>query len=173
MANFTGLAAGRDAVLRRAGWDVAERGLAGGPPVRVLVSGERHDTVDLALRYLGLGAPEPVAVDEQGRLRAGALQEALAAGTGGPAVVVLQAGNVHSGGFDAFPDAIAAAHAHGAWVHVDGAFGLWAAASPAYRRLVAGGGRRRLVDHGRAQDAESALRQRPRDRAGRRRPARR
>ena len=78
MANFTGLAAGRDAVLRRAGWDVAQRGLNGGPRVRVLVGAERHDTVDLSLRYLGLGLPEPVAVDEQGRLRMDALQSALA-----------------------------------------------------------------------------------------------
>jgi len=138
MANFTGLAAGRDAVLRRAGWDVAKHGLNGGPRVRVLVGAERHDTVDLALRYLGLGSPEPVHVDGQGRLRADALQSALAEGSAEPTIVVLQAGNVHSGAFDPFTDAITAAHAHGAWVHVDGAFGLWAAASPSYRRLVLG-----------------------------------
>jgi glutamate/tyrosine decarboxylase-like PLP-dependent enzyme len=138
MANFTGLAAGRDAVLRRAGWDVAQRGLNGGPRVRVLVGAERHDTVDLSLRYLGLGLPEPVAVDEQGRLRTDALQSALAQGHDEPTIVVLQAGNVHSGAFDPFADAIRAAHAHGAWVHVDGAFGLWAAASPSYQHLVMG-----------------------------------
>ncbi len=138
MANFTCLAAGRDTVLRRAGWDVAQRGLNGGPRVRVLVGAERHDTVDLALRYLGLGAPEPVAVDAQGRLRADALHEALARGPSGPTVVVLQAGNVHSGAFDPFPDALAAAREHGAWVHVDGAFGLWAGAAPSRRHLVAG-----------------------------------
>ncbi len=138
MANFTGLAAGRDAVLRRAGWDVAQRGLVGGPRVRVLVGEERHDTVDLALRYLGLGAPEPVAVDEQGRLRADALAAALDARSDEPTVVVLQAGNVHSGAFDPFTDAITMAKAHGAWVHVDGAFGLWAGASPSYRHLVLG-----------------------------------
>ncbi|MEO6144617.1 MAG: aminotransferase class V-fold PLP-dependent enzyme [Dermatophilaceae bacterium] len=138
MANFTGLAAGRDAVLRRAGWDAAQRGLNGGPRVRVLVGAERHETVDLALRYLGLGAPEPVQVDEQGRLRADALRSALSEGNEEPTIVVLQAGNVHSGAFDPFTDAIAAAHAQGAWVHVDGAFGLWAAAAPSYRHLVAG-----------------------------------
>lgn len=138
MANFTGLAAGRDAVLRRAGWDVIDRGLHGGPRVRVLVGAERHDTVDLALRYLGLGSPEPVQVDEQGRLRADALQSALEHGNNEPTIVVLQAGNVHSGAFDPFADAIAAAHTHGAWVHVDGAFGLWAAASPSYQHLVMG-----------------------------------
>lgn len=138
MANFTGLAAGRDAVLRRAGWDVAQRGLNGGPRVRVLVGAERHDTVDLSLRYLGLGLPEPVAVDEQGRLRTDALQSALSEGNDEPTIVVLQAGNVHSGAFDPFDGAIRAAHAHGAWVHVDGAFGLWAAASPSYQHLVMG-----------------------------------
>ena len=138
MANFTGLAAGRDAVLRRVGWDVVRRGLNGGPRIRVLVGAERHETVDLALRYLGLGSPEPVQVDEQGRLRADVLQSALAEGSEEPTIVVLQAGNVHSGAFDPFTDATTAAHAHGAWVHVDGAFGLWAAASPSYRRLVVG-----------------------------------
>ena len=138
MANFTGLAAGRDAVLRGAGWNVAERGLNGGPRVRVLVGAERHDTVDLALRFLGLGSPEPVEVDEQGRLRADALDSALAQWGNEPTIVVLQAGNVHSGAFDPFTDAITAAHDHGAWVHIDGAFGLWAAASPTYRHLVRG-----------------------------------
>ena len=138
MANFTGLAAGRDAVLRRAGWDVATLGLHGGPRVRVLVGEERHDTVDLALRYLGLGAPEPVAADDEGRVRADALASALAQGSGAPTLVALQAGNVHSGGYDPFAETIEVAHEHGAWVHVDGAFGLWAAASPTYRHLLAG-----------------------------------
>jgi glutamate/tyrosine decarboxylase-like PLP-dependent enzyme len=138
MANFTCLAAGRDAVLRRAGWDVAERGLVGGPGVRVLVGAERHDTVDLALRYLGLGAPEPVAVDGEGRIDPSALATALEDGDGRPTVVVLQAGNVHSGAFDPFTEAIPLAHEHDAWVHVDGAFGLFAAASGTRRHLVAG-----------------------------------
>ncbi len=138
MANFTGLAAGRDAVLRQAGWDVSTNGLHGGPRVRVLVGAERHDTVDLSLRYLGLGAPEAVPADEQGRIRADALADALAKGAGEPTVVALQAGNVHSGASDPFTEAIQVAHEHGAWVHIDGAFGLWAAASPAYRHLMAG-----------------------------------
>ena len=138
MSNFTCLAAARDAVLRQAGWDVAASGLHGGPRVRVLVGAERHDTVDLALRYLGLGAPEAVPADGQGRVRADALRAALEDGPDGPAVVVLQAGNVHSGAFDPFEEAVAAAHEHGAWVHVDGAFGLWAGASPAYRHLLSG-----------------------------------
>ena len=136
MANFTGLAAGRDEVLRRAGWDVAQHGLNGGPRVRVLVGAERHDTVDLALRYLGLGVPEQVAVDDQGRLDAAALDAALGEADG-PTLVALQAGNVHSGAFDPFGEAVRAAHRRGAWVHVDGAFGLWAGASPTYRHLVA------------------------------------
>jgi glutamate/tyrosine decarboxylase-like PLP-dependent enzyme len=138
MANFTCLAAGRDAVLTRAGWDVAERGLVGSPGVRVLVGEERHDSVDLVLRYLGLGAPEPVAADRQGRLDAADLGRALAVGDGRPTVVALQAGNVHSGAYDPFEDAIALAHQHGAWVHVDGAFGLFAGASPRHRHLVRG-----------------------------------
>ncbi|QZY30894.1 aminotransferase class V-fold PLP-dependent enzyme [Nocardioides coralli] len=138
MANFTGLAAGRGAVLDRAGWDVATQGLAGSPGVRVLVGQERHDSVDLVLRYLGLGAPELVAVDDQGRLDIAALSAALEEGDGGPTMVVLQAGNIHSGAFDPMTEAIEVAHAHGAWVHVDGAFGLFAAASPAYRPLIAG-----------------------------------
>lgn len=138
MANFTGLAAGRDTVLSRAGWDVARLGLAGSPGVRVLVGAERHDSVDLVLRYLGLGAPEPVAADGQGRIEVGALRDALAAGADRPTIVVLQAGNVHSGAFDPFAAAIDVAHEHGAWVHVDGAFGLFAGASASYRHLVAG-----------------------------------
>lgn len=137
-ANFTCLAAGRDAVLRRAGWDVAQRGLVGSPGVRVLVGAERHDTIDLSLRYLGLGAPEPVAVDDQGRIEAAALAAALEAGDGTPTVVCLQAGNVHSGAFDPFAAAITAAHDAGAWVHVDGAFGLFAGASRRHRHLVDG-----------------------------------
>jgi glutamate/tyrosine decarboxylase-like PLP-dependent enzyme len=125
-------------VLRKVGWKPAERGLNGGPRVRVLVGAERHDTVDLALRYLGLGAPEPVDVDSQGRLRPDCLSASLSAGSREPTIVVLQAGNLHSGAFDPFPEAISAAHAAGAWVHIDGAFGLWAGAAPSYRHLVTG-----------------------------------
>jgi len=137
MANFTCLAAARDEVLRRAGWDVAADGLTGAPRVRVVVGEDRHDTVDLTLRYLGLGTPEAVAADDQGRLDPSALEAALA-GHEGPLVVCLQAGNVHSGGFDPFAAAVEVAQRHGAWVHVDGAFGLFAAAAPAYRHLMAG-----------------------------------
>ena len=141
MANFTCLAAARNSVLRQVGWDVETDGLLGAPPVRVLVGRERHDTIDLALRYLGLGAGRSVEVDvdDQGRIQLDALAAALESGSeDGAAIVCLQAGNVHSGAFDPFAEAISIAHRHGAWVHVDGAFGLWAAASPALRPLVAG-----------------------------------
>ena len=139
MSNFTCLAAARDAALRRVGWDFPANGLFGAPRVRVLVGAERHDSVDVALRYLGLGAPEPVRADDQGRIDPDALAAALGQiPAGSPTIVVLQAGNVHSGAFDPFPQAIAAAKAHGAWVHIDGAFGLFAAASPANRHLIAG-----------------------------------
>ena len=137
MAHFTCLAAARGALLRKAGWDEA-KGLSGSPRIRVLVNAERHDTVDLTLRYLGLGAPEIVAADAQGRIDATALAVALATEPDRPTIVCLQAGNVHSGAFDPFAETIATAHRHGAWVHVDGAFGLWAAASPRLRHLVAG-----------------------------------
>lgn len=137
MAQFTCLAAARDEVLLREGWEVETSGLAGGPVVRFIVGEERHGTVDLAGRYLGLGSPTVVDSDEQGRIRVDALRRELAAGSG-PAIVLLQAGNIHSGAFDDFAEAIAAAHAAGAWVHVDGAFGLWAAASPRLRHLVDG-----------------------------------
>ncbi|MFJ7068518.1 pyridoxal phosphate-dependent decarboxylase family protein [Streptomyces sp. NPDC101115] len=138
MANFTCLAAGRDEVLRRAGWNAARDGLNGGPAVRVLAGESRHMAVDLALRYLGLGRPELVAADDQGRIEAGALRRALADGGRGPVIVVLQAGDVHSGAFDPFTEGVRAAREAGAWVHVDGAFGLWAAASPRYAHLTAG-----------------------------------
>jgi len=132
MANFVGLAAGRRHVLDQVGWDLDTAGLTGAPRITVLVGQERHAAVDLALRYLGLGAPVAVAVDHEGRLRPDALAHALE-GITGPSIVCLQAGNLHSGAFDPMHAAIEVAHSHGAWVHVDGAFGLWAAASPHYR----------------------------------------
>jgi glutamate/tyrosine decarboxylase-like PLP-dependent enzyme len=138
MANFTCLAAARGEVLRRHGWDVGQQGLTGGPRVRVIVGAERHESIDLGLRYLGLGAPEVVAADREGRLVPESLSAALDARPDDPTIVLLQAGNVHSGAFDPFTEAVELAHRHGAWVHVDGAFGLFAAASSAHRHLVAG-----------------------------------
>jgi glutamate/tyrosine decarboxylase-like PLP-dependent enzyme len=139
MANFTGLAAARHAVLADAGWDVERDGLVGAPPVEVVVGAERHVTIDAALRFLGLGSGRVrvVPADDQGRMDAAALPEALAA-CAGPTIVCAQAGNVNTGAVDPLPAICAAAHDRGAWVHVDGAFGLWAAASPARRHLVAG-----------------------------------
>jgi glutamate/tyrosine decarboxylase-like PLP-dependent enzyme len=137
MANFTGMAAARWRLLSDAGWDLDRDGLFGAPRIRCFVGRERHDTVDLGLRYLGLGRPQVVAADDQGRLIPEALDAALAEGSG-PALVCLQAGNLHSGAFDPFPEAIRVARKHGAWVHVDGAFGLWAAAVPELRGLTRG-----------------------------------
>lgn len=137
MANWTGLAAARASVLDAVGWDVNTRGLQGAPAITVLAGAERHASVDLALRYLGVGLPTLVDADDEGRLRVDALLTAFEA-VDGPVILCLQAGNLHSGAFDPMREAIAIAHAHGAWVHVDGAFGLWAAASPALRGQLDG-----------------------------------
>jgi glutamate/tyrosine decarboxylase-like PLP-dependent enzyme len=139
-ANTVSLAAARHHVLAAVGWDVERRGLAGGPALRVVANGERHATVDRALRLLGLGSEvvEPVATDAQGAVDVSDLAAVLARDPAGPTIVCLQAGNVNSGACDDLTAAIAVAHHHGAWVHVDGAFGLWAAACSATRHLVAG-----------------------------------
>ena len=139
MANFTCLAAARGAVLTRLGWNLDRDGMSGSPRIHVIVGAERHETIDLALRYLGLGTPDAVSTDDQGRINVDALAESLdAVGPGAPVMVCLQAGNVHSGAFDPLEAAIQVAHRHGAWVHVDGAFGLWAAAVPSLGHLVTG-----------------------------------
>jgi glutamate/tyrosine decarboxylase-like PLP-dependent enzyme len=137
MAHVTALAAARQHVLAEAGWDVNRDGLAGSPPIRVLVGAKVHVTVNRALRFLGLGAPEAVAADAQGRMVAVALAEALARGSG-PTIVCAQAGEVNTGSFDPLPEIVEAARAAGAWLHLDGAFGLWAHASPALAHLVEG-----------------------------------
>ena len=137
MANFTGLIAARQKILTEVGWDLDRKGLIGAPPVRVLVGAERHDTVDLVLRYLGLGLPIEVEADDQGRIKVDALRRELENGSG-PTIVCLQAGNLHSGAFDPFRAAVEVAHSHNAWVHVDGAFGLWAFASPTLRPMLDG-----------------------------------
>jgi glutamate/tyrosine decarboxylase-like PLP-dependent enzyme len=137
MANFTGLAAARYQVLTKVGWDLNRYGLTGAPPIRVLVGAERHATIDLALRYLGLGEPTAVAADEQGRIRTGALAKALLA-YDGPTIVCAQAGNLHSGAFDPIAEVVELVHSRAGWVHVDGAFGLWAAAAPGLRHHLAG-----------------------------------
>jgi glutamate/tyrosine decarboxylase-like PLP-dependent enzyme len=139
MANFTGLAAGRHAVLRDVGWDVEAAGLFGAPPIEVVVGEEAHTTIFVALRMLGLGAERVhrVAVDGEGRMRPDDLRSTLAR-LDGPTIVCAQAGNVNSGAFDPLRPIGEAVRAHRGWLHVDGAFGLWAAASDAYRRYVDG-----------------------------------
>ena len=139
MASFTCLAAARHAVLRRAGWDVEADGLSGAPRINLIASAESHVTIDVALRYLGLGtrALQRVDSDAQGRMRADRLRELLAT-LEGPTIVCAQAGNVNTGAFDALREIGETANAHGAWLHVDGAFGLWARASRAHRALADG-----------------------------------
>ena len=135
MAHATALAAARHHVLAQAGWDVPQKGLAGSPPIRVVVGAKRHVTVDRALRLLGIGAEslEVVPIDNQGRMRVDELHLG-----DGPTIVCGQAGEVNTGAVDDL-DAIADAAAEsGAWFHVDGAFGLWAAATPRLRHLLRG-----------------------------------
>jgi len=135
MANFSGLSAARHAVLQKEGWDVEAQGLFGAPPVTVIVGDEVHVSVLKALSHLGLGRErvQRVPVDGHGRMRPEALPQ-----ISNPAIVCLQAGNVNTGAFDPAEEIISRAHQAGAWVHVDGAFGLWAAASPQRAHLVAG-----------------------------------
>jgi len=139
-ANFTALAAARHALLERADWDVEARGLYGAPELAVVVGGEAHVTIHTALQMLGLGRERVhrVAVDAQGRMLPKALHETLAALTGRPTLLCVQAGNVNTGAFDPILEIAPLARQHGAWLHVDGAFGLWAGASRAHRHLTAG-----------------------------------
>jgi glutamate/tyrosine decarboxylase-like PLP-dependent enzyme len=135
MANFTALAAARHALLERAGWDVEGDGLFGAPPITVVVGEEAHASVTKALGLLGLGRKRVVRVpvDGQGRMRADALPP-----LDGRTILCLQAGNVNTGAFDTAAAICPVARAAGAWIHVDGAFGLWAAASPEYRKWTRG-----------------------------------
>jgi glutamate/tyrosine decarboxylase-like PLP-dependent enzyme len=138
MANATCLAAARDAVLTRAGWDAVGAGLVGAPPVQVVVGEEVHATVLKALGLIGLGRTRAIRLpaDDQGRIVPRGLPD-----LDSPAIVCLQAGNVNSGASDPFPPLIDWAHAQGAWVHIDGAFGLWAATCPELAAEVAGAAR--------------------------------
>ncbi len=135
MANMTALAAARHIVLQRVGWDVEANGLFGAPPVTVVVGAEAHPSLFRALGLLGLGRQRVVTVpvDSQGRMRADAFPE-----LSGPAIVCIQAGNVNTGAFDPAKEIIAKAHVAKAWVHVDGAFGLWASVAPQRAHLVQG-----------------------------------
>lgn len=135
VANFTALAAARNRVLSKAGWNVEADGLFGAPPITVIVGAEVHPSVLKSLGMLGLGRSRlvKVPVDDQGRMRADALPE-----INGPTIICLQAGNVNTGAFDPFDDIIDRVEGTGAWVHVDGAFGLWAAVTPALSHLTRG-----------------------------------
>ena len=139
IAHMTALAAARHHVLEREGWNLLRDGLQGAPRIRVLVGEHRHVTVDRALRYLGIGSAqiEPLAADGEGRMNVDDLRRALAAGQG-PTIVSAQAGDVNTGSFDPLEAIADVVDGTGAWLHVDGAFGLWAAASPRFRHLVAG-----------------------------------
>jgi glutamate/tyrosine decarboxylase-like PLP-dependent enzyme len=139
MAHVTCLAAARHAVLERVGWDVERDGLHGAPPVRVFAGGKRHVTVNRALRLLGFGSEALVAVpaDNQGRMPAEALRAALD-GVDGPAIVCAQVGEVNTGAADPMREIAELTRAAGAWLHVDGAFGLWATASPQLQYLLEG-----------------------------------
>ncbi len=140
MAHVTALAAARHRLLRDRGWDVERRGLAGAPPLRILTSALRHESLLRALRLLGFGsdALEIIPSGADGRIELDELEAALKAEPERPAIVVLQAGDLNRGVFDPFGPACALARATGAWVHVDGAFGLWTATSPRFRHLLDG-----------------------------------
>jgi len=139
MANFTALAAARHKVLADAGWDVESEGLHGAPAVNVVMSAEAHVTIHTALRYLGLGVKHTrqVATDAQGRMITAELQKTLQH-CSGPTIVCAQAGNVNTGAFDPIDEIAALTNAHGAWLHIDGAFGLWARASKQHAHLARG-----------------------------------
>jgi glutamate/tyrosine decarboxylase-like PLP-dependent enzyme len=140
MAHLTCLGAARHRLLERAGWDVEEQGFAGAPAIRIVTSSERHGSVERAIRVLGFGKRSVTSLpcNELGQLEPAALERALEAGGRTPTIVLLQAGDLNIGAFDPFADLIPIARRYSAWVHVDGAFGLWAAASPKYRHLLRG-----------------------------------
>jgi glutamate/tyrosine decarboxylase-like PLP-dependent enzyme len=140
MAHVTCLAAARHAVLERRGWDVEARGLSGAPAIRLLASRDRHGSVKRAVRLLGMGSDNLIGLDtdDRGRLDPQALEQAFNLDANAPTIVVLQAGELNTGVFDPFEQLIPIAKRYNAWVHVDGAFGLWAAASPRFRHLCAG-----------------------------------
>jgi glutamate/tyrosine decarboxylase-like PLP-dependent enzyme len=139
MANFTGLAAARHEVLRGVGWNIEARGMRAAPPIRVMVGGEVHVSVTAALRYLGFGSEqiEKIPVDDRGRMRADALRERLRAGDGAT-IICAQVGHVATGASDPIDQIVDVGHNHGAWVHVDGAFGLWANVVPELRDSIRG-----------------------------------
>src|SRR5262249_9789321 len=139
VANFVCLAAARGEVLRRLGWDVEAEGLFGAPTIQVLIGEDAHTSVFSALQFLGLGGNRlmRVATDNQGRMKTAAFADAAKA-THGPLIAIAQAGQINTGAFDPISEIADVAHEHGAWLHVDGAFGLWARASPSHAHLARG-----------------------------------
>jgi glutamate/tyrosine decarboxylase-like PLP-dependent enzyme len=139
MAHTTCLAAARSWLLARQGWDVEKQGMSGSPQIRIFC-GLRHASIDRTLHLLGFGAQSltTLPVDNDGALVPGAVEDALREINGQPAIVLLQAGDINTGGFDNFESLVPIARKYGAWAHVDGAFGMWAAASPRYDALVRG-----------------------------------
>ncbi|HLG99446.1 MAG TPA: pyridoxal-dependent decarboxylase [Bryobacteraceae bacterium] len=140
MAHVTCLAAARHALLRQQAWDIEQKGLFGAPPVRILANADAHGSIERAVRLLGIGRSQMffVPADELGRMRPDGLETALRQGTECASIVVLQAGDIHTGAFDDFEALSLIAKSYEAWVHVDGAFGLWAAASPRYKHVTRG-----------------------------------
>jgi glutamate/tyrosine decarboxylase-like PLP-dependent enzyme len=139
MANYTALMTARDEMFRRAGWDIEQKGLTGAPQIHVVVGGDAHSSIYAALRYLGLGRKQVkvVPADDQGRMIASELPSVLQQ-CDGPTIVCAQAGNVNSGSFDPVGEIVDLVRAHGGWLHVDGAFGLWAQAVPSLKHLTEG-----------------------------------
>lgn len=140
MAHATCLAAARHRLLARRGWDVEQQGLFGAPPIRILSSTERHGSFERSVRLLGLGHSQVINLptDAQGRLQPDIYQLEIEKDPSSPTIVLLQAGDINIGAYDAFESLIPIAKRYGAWTHIDGAFGLWAAASPKYRHLMRG-----------------------------------
>jgi glutamate/tyrosine decarboxylase-like PLP-dependent enzyme len=140
MAHATCLAAARHSILAKRGWDVEQRGLFGAPPIRILSGQDRHGSTGRAIRLLGIGLDQIVDLptDAEGRLPADVLERALTSDPDAPTIVLTQAGEINTGAYDPFDAIIPIAHRYGAWVHVDGAIGLWAAASPRFAHLVRG-----------------------------------
>jgi glutamate/tyrosine decarboxylase-like PLP-dependent enzyme len=140
MAHTTAFASARHKLFGDRGWNVEEKGLSGAPQLRVLTTENRHESIIRAVRLLGIGsnAISHVSTDNQGRMNTGELERALRAAADAPTIVSLQAGDLNTGIFDPFAEACRLAHEHDAWVHVDGAFGLWAATSRKYRHLLEG-----------------------------------
>ncbi len=140
MAHVTCLAAARNSILSRHGWDVERKGLTGAPPIRIISNNQRHGSIERTVRLLGIGKDNiiDIPVNELEHLEAKVLSDELEKNKSNPTIVLLQAGDINTGVFEPYEELIPIAHEYGAWVHIDGAFGLWAAASPEYKHLLKG-----------------------------------